>query len=195
MELLKREPLGVAARLLVPLPHRGRIRRSELAIAQRGRLSRLTCYFSSSSPSLARRKLGDIFDKHRDADDPEKAITIEGTMSYCEDLSTSLEDVVLLPLSFYLQSPTMGRFTRDKFISGWRTLADGTKACDTIEGQKKALKVLKKELVKDAPVKGELGASSTAGLFKRTYEFTYGFAKPEGQKSLREQPHAVGRMR
>lgn len=107
-------------------------------------------------------------------------------MSYCEELSISLEDVVLLPLSFYLQSPTMGRFTRDKFIAGWRTLADGTKACDTISGQQKALKGLKEELLRDGEVKGELGTNGSAGLFKRTYDYTYAFAKPEGQKSLRE---------
>ena len=107
-------------------------------------------------------------------------------MEYCSQLEVSPEDVVLLALSFYLQSPTMGKFKRNEFISGWRTLADGTAACDSIEGQKKRLPKLLEELQKDAHVKGELATKAKGGLYKRVYEYTYSFARPEGQKSLRE---------
>ncbi|CAO1615171.1 unnamed protein product [Jaminaea pallidilutea] len=153
------------------------------AAAQRGAAS------SSSANSATRKesekKLGAIFDEYRDEDEESGAVmTIEGTMSYCEALGVSPEDVVLLPLSFYLQSPTMGQFNRDAFINGWRTMADGTKACDTVQGQKEYLPTLTKELQTDAAVKGELGNAKGSGLYKRTYEYTYNFARPEGQKSV-----------
>lgn len=155
------------------------------AAAQRGAAS------SSSANSATRKesekKLGAIFDEYRDEDEESGALmTIEGTMSYCEALGVSPEDVVLLPLSFYLQSPTMGQFNRDAFINGWRTMADGTKACDTVQGQKEYLPTLTKELQTDAAVKGDLGNAKGSGLYKRTYEYTYNFARPEGQKSVRE---------
>lgn len=132
-----------------------------------------------------------MFDQFKDEDDAD--MTIEGTMSYCEALDISPEDVVLLPLSFYLQSPTMGRFTKQGFVNGWRTLAGNSKACDTLEGQKNHLPALVKDLKADAPVKGELAEKppKSAGLYKKTYEYTYTFARPEGQKSLGEQSKFV----
>lgn len=109
-------------------------------------------------------------------------------MEYCHALGVSPENVVLLPLSYYLQSPTMGGFTRQDFVAGWKILSDNTKACDTIEGQRAVLPALLRDFEADAPVKGDLAQKppKTAGLYKKTYEYAYAFARPEGQKSLRE---------
>lgn len=136
----------------------------------------------------SREKLNTLFDRFKDAESTADEINIEGTMEYCQELDVSPEDVVLLALSFYLESPTMGKFTREGFVNGWRTLADGAaSSCDTITRQKERLPQLTKELQEDAQVKGELAnKGGKGGLYKRVYEYTYAFARPEGQKSLRE---------
>ena len=112
-------------------------------------------------------------------------VTIDGAMQMFEDLEISPEDVVMLPLSFYLRSPSLGTFQRTPFIEGWRAIA-GTEKCDTLESQKKLLPRLREEMQKDAQVRGDRGSESKSGLFQRVYEFTYAFARPEGQKSLGE---------
>lgn len=103
----------------------------------------------------------------------------------CEDLEISPEDVVMLPLSFYLRSPSLGTFQRASYIDGWRAIADTDKV-DSLASQKKLLPKLRDELKKDAPVRGERATEGKSGLFNRVYEFTYTFAREEGQKSLCE---------
>lgn len=146
---------------------------------------------SAKREKEARDKLGAIFDRFADEEVPGgQEMNIDGTMEYCEELGVSPEDVALLPLSFYLASPTMGKFNKAAFVDGWRVLAAGADGeCDTIEGMKARLPGLREELSKDEPVKGDLAKAPGAGkggLFKRVYEYTYTFARPEGQKSLRE---------
>lgn len=113
-------------------------------------------------------------------------ITIEGAMSMCEDLGISPEDVVMLPLSFYLRSPSLGTFQRAGYLDGWRAIAGPGVKCDSLDAQRELLPKLREELKQDAPVRGDRAAEAKTGLFKRVYEFTYAFARPEGQKSLRE---------
>lgn len=103
----------------------------------------------------------------------------------CKDLNISPEDVVMLPLSFYLGSPSLGTFQRAPYIEGWRAIAD-TEKIDTLTAQKKLLPKLRDELKKDAPVRGIRATEAKSGLFHRVYEFTYTFARQEGQKSLCE---------
>jgi DCN1-like protein 1/2 len=106
-------------------------------------------------------------------------------MEMCQDLEISPEDVVMLPLSFYLRSPSLGTFQKQHYIEGWRAIA-GTSAVDSLKSQMKLLPVMRDELKKDAAVRGERGNESKSGLFHRVYEFTYTFAREEGQKSLCE---------
>ena len=106
-------------------------------------------------------------------------------MEMCQDLDISPEDVVMLPLSFYLRSPSLGTFQRAHYIDGWRAIA-GTDKVDSLQSQKKLLPRLRDELKRDAPVRGDRESESKYGLFHRVYEFTYTFARPEGQKSLCE---------
>lgn len=136
---------------------------------------------SAKSEKETKDKLSKIFDKYKDEEGEE--ITIDGAMSMCEDLSISPEDVVLLPLSFYLRSPSLGTFQKEHYIEGWKSIG-GSNKCDTIEAQKKLLNTLREELKSDSAVRGDRASESKQGLFNRTYEFTYSFARPEGQKSL-----------
>lgn len=136
---------------------------------------------SAKSEKETREKLGNLFDTWKDEDEGE--ITMEGAMTMLEDLKTSPEDAVVLPLSFYLRSPSLGVFQKENFIEGWKSIA-GSQKCDSIEAQIKLLDLLREDLKADAPVRGDRASESKQGLFHRTYEFTYTFARPEGQKSL-----------
>jgi DCN1-like protein 1/2 len=110
---------------------------------------------------------------------------MDGAMQMFQDLDISPEDVVLLPLSFYLKSPSLGTFQRAQYIEGWKAIA-GSERMDSLQAQKKLLPKLRDELKEDAAVRGERGTESKSGLFHRVYEFTYTFAREEGQKSLCE---------
>lgn len=101
----------------------------------------------------------------------------------CEELSVSPEDPVVLALSFYLKSPSMGHYTRDGYIEGWRTISP---TADTIAKQKEALVALRRQFESDADVKGALANDGKGGLFTRVYEWVYAYARDEGQKSLCE---------
>ena len=50
------------------------------------------------------------------------AIGIEGAMRYMGDLKVQLDDIAVLAIGEALQAPTMGEFTREGFVRGWRTL-------------------------------------------------------------------------
>lgn len=57
-------------------------------------------------------------------DDPEEnpdGIGIEGAMKFLGDIQVQLDEVACLGVAELLQSPSMGEFTRDGFIAGWRS--------------------------------------------------------------------------
>ncbi|CBQ70655.1 conserved hypothetical protein [Sporisorium reilianum SRZ2] len=169
---------------------------------------------SASSSTLDKKterevkeRLNALFDRFRDAgaaddddDDEEESgpaqpedpdtISIGGALKMCEALQVSPEDVVFLPLSFYLKSPSIGTFTRTDYVNGWKMLD----LSDTIDKQKKTLDKLRQELLENKPLRLEriaeeksnpaTAASANKGLYEKVYEYTYGFARREGQKSL-----------
>jgi DCN1-like protein 1/2 len=55
--------------------------------------------------------------------DPEgEDITIDGTIRLCEDLGVDPEDVVLLAVAYELKSPSVGHWSREGWINGFRAL-------------------------------------------------------------------------
>ncbi len=169
---------------------------------------------SASSSTLDKKterevkeRLNALFDRFRDAaheddddDDDEESgpaapedpdvISIGGALKMCEALDVSPEDVVFLPLSYYLKSPSIGTFTRNDYVNGWKMLD----LSDTIEKQKKTLEKLRQELLDNKPLRLEriaeekanpaIASTANKGLYEKVYEYTYGFARTEGQKSL-----------
>lgn len=133
----------------------------------------------------AQAQLEALFSSYADEDGE---INIEGTQRYFADLDVALDDVLVLPLCYYLGAPSMGRFTRDGFVAGWLTLD----AADTLESQKAVLPALRRDFQTDAQAKpivsldpsGTVKPPSNNGLYSKVYEFTFTFARPEGQKSL-----------
>ena len=65
----------------------------------------------------ARKELGALFDKYRDADDD--TISSEGALRMLSDLDIDPASVDVLPLSYYLDSPGLGQFTRAGYVHGW----------------------------------------------------------------------------
>lgn len=58
------------------------------------------------------------------ADAPEDnpdTIGIEGAMKYFGDIKVELDEVCCFGIAELLKSPSMGEFTREGFLEGWRT--------------------------------------------------------------------------
>ena len=83
-----------------------------------------------------------------------------------------------LALCELLQCPSIGEFTRENFVSGWRSLtgsANGTnqsQAYDTISKQSAHINTLRRRLVTEP------------AYFRDIYRSTFRLAKPENQKSV-----------
>ncbi|KIM41840.1 hypothetical protein M413DRAFT_27408 [Hebeloma cylindrosporum] len=116
-----------------------------------------------SAPSTS--KLAQLFEKYKDPDDED--ITVNGTIKFCEDLEVDPEEVVLLALAFELKSKQMGRWTRQGWIDGWKSLG-----ADSIQSMKAALTKLRSQLGSDFE------------YFQKVYNHTFDFARSEGQRSL-----------
>ncbi|TFK29171.1 hypothetical protein FA15DRAFT_429039 [Coprinopsis marcescibilis] len=71
-----------------------------------------------SAPSTS--KLNALFDKYKDPNSDE--ISIDGTISLCEDLNVDPEDVVMLAVATELKSPRIGEWTRQGWVDGWKAL-------------------------------------------------------------------------
>lgn len=140
------------------------------------------------SEKESRDRLNALFDQFKD--DDEDQITIDGALKMCEALEISPEDVVFLPLSFYLKSPSIGTFTRPDYVQGWKTLDQS----DTLEKQKSTLNTLRQELRDNRAIRldrvaedqkaSQASGTKGKGLYERVYDYTYSFARQEGQKSL-----------
>lgn len=107
--------------------------------------------------------------------DQPNIIGIDGAQKYLNDLGVGLEELVHLALYELLQSSSMGEFTRDKFIAGWR-FADsvGTKqqSLDNIKAQADHVNAMRERLRTDL------------GYLKRVYRYSFILARPEGQKNV-----------
>ncbi|KAH7882049.1 defective in Cullin neddylation protein 1 [Phlebopus sp. FC_14] len=101
------------------------------------------------------------------ADEDDDDIAAEGTVALCKTLGVDPEDVVLLSIAFELKSPRVGQWNRKGWLEGWRNLG-----CDTIDAMKKKLPSLRKKLGSD-PL-----------YFREVYNYTFSFARSEGQRSL-----------
>ncbi|KAI9465122.1 defective in Cullin neddylation protein 1 [Russula earlei] len=107
-------------------------------------------------PAPSSSELEKLFNKYKD-----------GTLNLCSDLGVDPEDVVLLAVACELQSPSVGRWKKASWISGWKGLG-----VESFDGMKAAIPRLRKRLGADPD------------YFRRVYLFTFEFARSEGQRSL-----------
>jgi len=122
----------------------------------------------SSGGSAQTAALNKMFDKYRD--DPQEspdAIGVEGSMQYLGDLGVGLDEVVVLAVLAELEAPTMGEFTRDGFLTGWKNYS-----ADTLQKQQSTITQFRHLL------------STNPDFFKRVYRHTFLVARTPGQKGL-----------
>ncbi|GAO52041.1 hypothetical protein G7K_6129-t1 [Saitoella complicata NRRL Y-17804] len=141
-----------------------------ITMSSRGRSSASRTVPSSTRrtpPSVSLASLDAIFSSFASPTDPSET-DIDGTIRYCQALSLDPEDPVTLVLSYQLNAPSMGIFSRSRFVDGWSQLR-----VDTIEGMRSVVEGLR-----------ATWESGDEQLFKRVYMFTYNYARTPGQKSI-----------
>ncbi|CAL5873225.1 uncharacterized protein PFLUO_LOCUS7494 [Penicillium psychrofluorescens] len=109
-----------------------------------------------------------IFDSYRDSpDDNPNGIGIEGAMKYLGDLQVQLDEVACLAVAELLKCPSMGEFTRDEFVNGWREVS-----CDTLPKMTDYVQKLRLRI----PTEPE--------TFRRVYRFAFPLSRMQGQRNL-----------
>jgi DCN1-like protein 1/2 len=124
-------------------------------------------YFSRVPKQITNSKIEKIFDEYCDAND-KNVILVNGTEKLCADLGVDPNDVLMLVLSWHLESESMCEFSRPGWIKGWTNLG-----AQTFDQMKSCLDNLKNEL-------------SDPAIFQQVYVWTFGWAKSldTQQKSL-----------
>ncbi|KAF9239449.1 defective in Cullin neddylation protein 1, partial [Melanogaster broomeanus] len=131
-------------------------------------------YQDGGKSGASTSKLTELFDKYKDPDGD--TITTQGTMQFLTDLGFKQDEneqegeedtIKLLSLAYELKSPTLGEWTKKGWVDGWKNLC-----CDTIDGMKSALTRLEAKI------------SSDPSYFRTVYNYTFTFARSEGQRSL-----------
>ncbi|PYH96966.1 DUF298 domain protein [Aspergillus ellipticus CBS 707.79] len=127
-----------------------------------------TYFQSPSGAGASTTALNKIFDSYRDAptENPDE-IGIEGAMKYLGDIKVQLDEVTCLGIAELLKSPSMGEFTRDGFLNGWRSTG-----CDT----------LPKMISHAADMRARIPIQ--ADLFRRVYRYTFPLCRMQGQRNL-----------
>ncbi|WFD05676.1 nucleolar complex protein 14 [Malassezia vespertilionis] len=136
-------------------------------------------------------ELNGLFDQYRDEDSGPDTITVEGAMTMLSDLHIDPASVAVLPLSYYLGSPSLGHFTRKHYIEGWLRLgvgaAEQTVTQDEILAQQRqVIPRLMETFQQDGAVihTRTNTTPSKRGLYTTVYDYTFIFARTEGQKNL-----------
>lgn len=90
-------------------------------------------------------------------------------MKYLGDLNVELDEVACLAVCELLKSPTMGQFTREGYLSGWRSVPTNP---DSIQKQASHADTVRTSLTQDP------------ALFKRVYRYAFTISRPEGSRNL-----------
>lgn len=114
---------------------------------------------------LDRKKVEQLFNTYKDPADPNK-INSDGVVKFLDDLRLSPESKLVLIIAWKFKAETQCEFTRDEFINGFNDLG-----VDSIEKLKSKLITLETDLC-------------DLTKFKDFYQFTFNYAKDQGQKGL-----------
>lgn len=125
-------------------------------------------YFQSSQASGNTAAINKIFDSYRDdpQDNPDN-IGIEGAMRYLGDIGVKLDEVACFGIFELLKSPSMGEFTRQSFLEGWRNIR-----CDSIAKMMTHASQLREQI------------RTNRDLFRRVYRYAFPLCRLQGQRNL-----------
>ncbi|RAH42202.1 defective in cullin neddylation 1 family protein [Aspergillus brunneoviolaceus CBS 621.78] len=129
----------------------------------------INTYFQSPSGAGASTSaINKIFDSYSDSpEESPEIIGIDGVMRFLGDISVQLDEVTCLAIAELVKSPTMGEFTREGFLHGWRALGADTLAKMTAHAA---------ELRARLPIEPD--------LFRRVYRYTFPLCRMQGQRNL-----------
>ncbi|OZJ05226.1 hypothetical protein BZG36_02318 [Bifiguratus adelaidae] len=114
-----------------------------------------------------------LFDEYEDPDTP-NTMGPEQIQRFASDLGVDLDNIVLIVLAFYMNASTLGYFTREEWVDGFKRL--GISNMNELKKKKASLEKEWKE----------------PSLFREFYKFCFGYAKDKDQKNLRlEERHPV----
>ncbi|KAJ5760600.1 DUF298 domain protein [Penicillium odoratum] len=108
-----------------------------------------------------------IFESYRDANDEKDQFGIEGAMRYFQDLGVGLDEIVVLGVAELCQCPTMGEFTKEGFLNGWKLVG-----CSSLTDMKKHVKSLRKDIPQNPYV------------FRHVYRHAFIISRLQGQRSV-----------
>ncbi|KAE8320533.1 Cullin binding-domain-containing protein [Aspergillus sergii] len=116
----------------------------------------------------ATSSINKIFDSYRDSpDDNPDGIGIEGAMKFLGDIQVQLDEVTCLGIAELLKSPSMGEFTREGFLNGWRAVG-----CDSVD----------KMIAHADDLRSRI--PTQPDLFRRMYRYTFPLCRMQGQRNL-----------
>lgn len=134
-----------------------------------------------------------LFDEYKDDAEPD-TITAEGALTMFNEINVDVASVAVLPLSYYLDSPSLGHFTRAGYVEGWLRLGLGASLTGSpskekvLELQQGVVPALMHTFATDGaviPPRYPIRATpSKKGLYTTVYEYTFMFARSEGQKNI-----------
>ncbi|PLB51253.1 defective in cullin neddylation protein 1 [Aspergillus steynii IBT 23096] len=129
----------------------------------------IDAYFQSPQGGGASNSaINAIFDTYLDspAEDPD-TIGIDGAMKFFGDIQVQLDEVTCLGIAELLKSPSMGEFTREGFLNGWRSVG-----CDTLD----------KMIAHASDIRSRIPTQPE--LFRRVYRYTFPLCRMQGQRNL-----------
>ncbi|ODV83360.1 hypothetical protein CANARDRAFT_9760 [[Candida] arabinofermentans NRRL YB-2248] len=112
-----------------------------------------------------------LFDKYKDPSPDglgKPFIGIDGTIAYLADLGYEPEDIAVLSLAEFLESPSVGVFKKDAFLKNWTR-----QGCITLEQMRDFIESQLKVKLKTDPE-----------YFKKIYSFTYKFILEPKEKNV-----------
>lgn len=114
---------------------------------------------------LDKRKVEQLYNKYRDPNDHGK-ISSDGVVKFLRDLELSPESRLVLIIAWKFRAETQCEFTRDEFYRGFQELG-----VDNVD------KLKEKLLVMDGDLKDP-------SKFKDFYQFTFNYAKDQGEYAI-----------
>ncbi|XP_022882633.1 DCN1-like protein 1 isoform X2 [Olea europaea var. sylvestris] len=110
------------------------------------------------------RRLEELYNRYQDSH--ADMILADGISYLCNDLQVDPQDIVMLVVSWHMKAATMCEFSKQEFIGGLQSLG-----IDSLEKFRERIPFMRSEL-KDSQKVREI------------YNFSFGWAKEKGQKSL-----------
>ena len=130
--------------------------------------------------------LNKLFDSYRE--DPQNEpdeVNMEGMMKMMGEMDVSVESVGLLVFSELVQSPSLGKLTREGFVNGLssekythsRMLSITRLTTNSVADLAKTRNIILKR-------QAQLPQESARATFKSIYKHTFVIARPQGQKAV-----------